>query len=94
MGFTVLGGIIGAMLVGLALGLFNGWVITKFVVPPFVATLAMLTIARGFTMLYTEGIPISNLGTGLEFIGSGWFLGIPIPVWISLVVVLVFVFYQ
>ena len=91
-GFTVLGGILGAMLVGLLLGLFNGWVITKFVVPPFVATLAMLTIARGMTMLYTKGIPISNLGPGLEFIGSGWFLGIPVPVWISLIVVLVFVF--
>lgn len=91
-GFTVLGGILGAMLVGLLLGLFNGWVITKFVVPPFVATLAMLTIARGLTMLYTEGIPISNLGPELEFIGSGWLLGIPVPVWISLAVVLVFVF--
>ena len=91
-GFTVLGGIIGAMLVGLLLGLFNGWVITKFVVPPFVATLAMLTIARGMTMLYTGGIPISNLGPELEFIGSGWLLGIPVPVWISLIVVVVFVF--
>lgn len=91
-GFTILGGILGAMLVGLLLGLFNGWVITRFVVPPFVATLAMLTIARGLTMLYTKGIPISNLGPGLEFIGSGWLLGIPVPVWISLTVVLVFVF--
>ena len=91
-GFTVLGGILGAMLVGLILGLFNGWVITKFVVPPFVATLAMLTIARGLTMLYTGGIPISNLGPALEFIGSGWLLGIPVPVWISLIVVLVFIF--
>ncbi len=91
-GFTVLGGILGAMIVGLMLGLFNGWVITKFVVPPFVATLAMLTIARGLTMLYTGGIPISNLGPALEFIGSGWLFGIPVPVWISLIVVLVFVF--
>ena len=43
-------------------------------------------------MLYTGGIPISNLGPALEFIGSGWLLGIPVPVWISLIVVLVFVF--
>lgn len=91
-GFTVLGGILAAMLVGLLLGLFNGWVITKFVVPSFVATLAMLTIARGMTMLYTGGIPISNLGPELEFIGSGWLIGIPVPVWISLIVVSVFVF--
>lgn len=91
-GFTVVGGILAAMLVGGILGLFNGWVITRFVVPPFVATLAMLTIARGLTMLYTKGIPISNLGPGLEYIGSGWLLGIPVPVWISLLVVLIFVF--
>jgi len=91
-GFTVLGAILAAMLMGMALGLFNGWVITKFAIPPFVATLAMLTIARGLTMLYTEGIPISNLGPKFEFIGSGWILGIPVPVWISLIMVLIVVF--
>lgn len=91
-GFTVLGAIIAAMLIGMLLGLFNGWVITKFAIPPFVATLAMLTIARGLTMLYTEGIPISNLGPNFEFIGSGWILGIPVPVWISLIMVLIVVF--
>ncbi len=91
-GFTVLGAILAAMIIGMLLGLFNGWVITKFAIPPFVATLAMLTIARGLTMLYTEGIPISNLGPKFEFIGSGWILGIPVPVWISLIMVLIVVF--
>lgn len=92
MGFTVLGSIMITLLVGLALGLFNGWVITKFSLPPFVATLAMLTMARGLTMLYTKGIPISNLGSSFEFIGSGWFMGIPVPVWISTFVVLIVLF--
>lgn len=91
-GFTILGTILVALLIGLGLGLFNGWVITKFSIPPFVATLAMLTIARGFTMLYTQGIPISNLGSNFEFIGSGWVLGIPVPVWISAFMVLIVVF--
>jgi ribose transport system permease protein len=91
-GFTVLGAVIAAALVGYLLGWFNGWVITKFTVPPFVATLAMLTIARGMSYLYTQGKPISNLGEGFEFIGSGWWLGIPVPVWISVGVVLIFVF--
>ena len=50
-GFTILGAVIGAILIGSLMGWFNGFVITKFKVPPFVATLAMLTIARGFTML-------------------------------------------
>lgn len=87
-GFTLLGAILGGLLVGGLLGWFNGWAITKFKVPPFVATLAMLTMARGFTMLWTQGFPINNLGTNFDYIGMGWFLGVPVPVWISLGVVL------
>lgn len=87
-GFTLLGGILAGILVGAALGAFNGMVITKFKVPPFVATLAMLTIARGFTMLWTKGYPISSLGKDFAYIGTGWFLGIPVLVWIAAVVVI------
>ena len=57
--------------------------ITRFKVPSFVATLAMLTIARGATMLWTGGFPITGLGENFAFIGTGWFLGIPMPVWIT-----------
>lgn len=87
-GFTVLGAIVIGLFVGTLMGLFNGWTITKFKVPPFVATLAMFTIARGLTMLWTKGFPISSLGTNFDFIGIGWFLGIPLPVWISGIVVI------
>ncbi len=86
-GFTLLGAIISGLTVGGGLGLFNGWMITRFNVPPFIATLAMLTIARGATMLYTGGFPISSLGENFGFIGTGWVLGIPVPVWISILVV-------
>jgi ribose transport system permease protein len=88
-GFTLLGAMLVSMLAGAALGWFNGWTITKFKVPPFVATLAMLTIARGLTMLWTKGFPISNLGDSFDYIGTGWFLGIPLPVWISGIVVII-----
>lgn len=87
-GFTVLGSIIIGLVVGTLMGLFNGWTITRFKVPPFVATLAMLTIARGLTMLWTKGFPISSLGENFAYLGTGWFLGIPLPVWISGVVVI------
>tara|TARA_R110002124_G_scaffold287193_1_gene471120 strand:+ start:25546 stop:26520 length:975 start_codon:yes stop_codon:yes gene_type:complete len=86
-GFTVLGAVLAGLLVGGGLGFINGYAITKFKVPPFVATLAMLTMARGFTMLWTKGHPISGLGETFGFLGTGWFLGIPMPVWISGVVV-------
>ena len=91
-GFTLLGSVIAALIVGSGLGFFNGWTITKFRVPPFVATLAMLTIARGLTFLWTKGFPISNLGTDFDYIGMGWFLGIPLPVWISCIIVAIAVF--
>ena len=91
-GFTLLGALLGGIIVGSLLGWFNGFVITKFKVPPFVGTLAMLTIARGLTMLWTQGHPISNLGASFATIGTGWLLGIPVPVWIAGVVVLLAVF--
>ncbi|MBS1600846.1 MAG: ribose ABC transporter permease [Bacteroidetes bacterium] len=88
-GFTIFGAIITGLLGGSLLGWFNGWAITKFKVPPFAATLAMLTIARGLTMLWTKGFPISNLGEKFASLGTGWFLGIPSPVWISGIIVFI-----
>lgn len=88
-GFTLLGAIVGGTLAGTFLGWFNGLTITRFKVPPFVATLAMLTITRGLTMLWTGGFPITGLGDNMAFIGTGWFLGIPMPVWISAFIVLI-----
>lgn len=88
-GFTMLGAVLCGLLAGALLGLFSGWTITKFAVPAFVATLAMLTIARGLTMLWTGGFPISALGSKFILIGTGWFLGIPVPVWISGVIVII-----
>ena len=88
-GFTILGATVGGLLVGSLLGFFNGWTITKFKVPPFVATLAMLTIARGLTMLWTKGFPITGLGEKFAYLGTGWFLGIPLPVWVSGIIVFI-----
>ncbi len=86
-GFTVFGVVIAGLLTGGAMGFINGYAITRFKVPPFVATLAMLTMARGFTMLWTKGHPITGLGDSFGFLGTGWFLGIPMPVWVSGIVV-------
>ncbi|WP_224784891.1 ABC transporter permease [Marinihelvus fidelis] len=89
--FTLAGAIVGAVVVGMVLGWFNGFVITKFRIPPFVATLGMLSIARGLTMLWTGGFPITGLGEGFGFIGTGTFMGIPMPVWIASLLVTAFV---
>jgi len=89
-GYTLLGATLAGLLVGSLLGYINGLAITRFKVPPFVATLAMLTMARGLTMLWTGGFPITGLGKTFGFIGTGWFWTIPMPVWLSAFVVILF----
>ena len=79
---TVSGAILAALVVGGGLGLFNGVAVTKLRLPPFVATLAMLSIARGFTFLWTGGYPITGMPRTLGFMGSGSWLGVPMQVWI------------
>jgi ribose transport system permease protein len=88
--FTVGGAIFSGILVGAVLGWFNGVVITRFRLQPFVATLGTLSIARGLTQLWTRGFPITGLGQIFGFIGTGHFLRIPMPVWISGGLVVVF----
>jgi len=69
-----------ALVAGLVLGSFNGLLIAKWRVPPFVATLGMLSMARGFTFIYTDGMPIPNIDKKFLVIGQGEVLGIPFPV--------------
>lgn len=88
--FTPFGAIVAGIFTGFALGWFNGFAITRFKLPPFVATLGMLSIARGLTMLWTGGFPVTSLGTAFGFIGAGIFLGVPMPVWISAGLVILF----
>lgn len=88
---TVAGAVVSGIVVGLLLGWFNGFVITRFRVPPFVATLGMLSIARGLTMLWTGGYPVTGLGEDFGYLGTGISLGVPMPVWISALLVAVFV---
>lgn len=89
--FTTSGSILIAIAVGAGLGWFNGMAITRFKLPPFVATLGMLSVARGLTMLWTGGFPINNLGDEFGYMGTGRLLGVPMPVWIAGSLVAVFV---
>jgi inositol transport system permease protein len=68
-----------AVLVGAALGLVSGLIITKYGVPSFIMTLAMMTIARGATFIYTGGFPIYNIGD-IAVLGKGSVLLVPIPI--------------
>ena len=81
---TTLGAIFAGLLVGSFLGWFNGLMITRVRIPPFVATLGMLSIARGMTMLWTKGFPITGLGEQFAVIGTGSVVLIAAPVRIAI----------
>jgi ribose transport system permease protein len=74
---------------GLFLGAINGLMIVKGSIPPFVATLSMLAIARGLTLVYTEGRPIAGLDERFIYWGTGQVLGIPLPVIIMIIIAVV-----
>lgn len=89
--FNPSGAIVAGLLVGAAAGWINGFAITRFSLPPFVATLGMLSIARGLTMLWTGGFPVTGLGDSFGHLGTGTFIGMPVPVWIMLALTGIFV---
>jgi ribose transport system permease protein len=78
-----------ALAAGMAAGLINGLLIVKGKMPPFVATLAAMAVARGLTLVYTEGRPIAGIDEAFINIGTGTVLGIPTPVIIMFAVFLI-----
>lgn len=82
------------LLVGAFFGAVNGVIITKGKVPDFIATLGMLSLAKGLSLLLTDGMPVPDFKLAVvevpqEIIslGSGQFFWIPAPLIIALFVV-------
>lgn len=80
--------IVAALAVGAFCGFLSGFTIATFRIPPFIATLGMMTIARGAALIYSER-PVSGLKESYNYIGQGHFLGVPVPIIIFLGVALV-----
>jgi ribose/xylose/arabinose/galactoside ABC-type transport system permease subunit len=76
------------LFVGLTCGFINGFIIAWNKIAPFIVTLAMMTIARGLALVYTNGRPVIELSDIYNKIGSGYIIGIPIPVIIFILIVL------
>jgi ribose/xylose/arabinose/galactoside ABC-type transport system permease subunit len=66
-----------AMLVAIAVGLLNGFLVTKRQVSPFLATLATMILLQGFRFAYTQGAPSGNVPPLLRVLGSGKLYGVP-----------------
>ena len=78
-----------ALFIGACLGLLNGVVITKGKVTPFVVTVGMMSIVRGLALIYSKGDPISGCGSSFRCIGAGYVFGIPIPIIIFIITVII-----
>ena len=87
--FPVVLAFVAGIVVGGLAGAVSGAVVARFNVPAFVATLGMLSAARGLTLLYTDGRPIPSLTDAFRWIGTGDVLGVPMPVVIFAAVFLV-----
>lgn len=75
------------VVLGTLLGLFNGVVIAKTGIPPFIVTLAMMQIARGAAYVYTGGMPVRTLEPGFNILGIGYLGPIPLPIIYTIVLV-------
>lgn len=80
-----------AFTLGALFGLLNGLIIAYTNMPPFVVTLATQNIARGIVNVYANGQPISARNPVFNFLGVGYFLGIPLPVIYSFVLLAVMI---
>ena len=76
------------VLIGIIFGLFNGFVISKTTIPPFIVTLATMNIARGLAGVYTGGSPVRVVTKEWQWIGAGYVFGVPVPV---IIMILVFI---
>lgn len=90
-GYPPIVAVVAALLVGVLIGMSTGFIISKGRLQPFIVTLAMMTIFRGATLVFTDGKPIS---AGYELnaekfsaIGNGYTFGVPNPILIMILVV-------
>jgi len=77
------------LVVGTACGLTNGLLVTWGRLPPFIATLGMMSVARGAALMLAEGRPVSGFDEAFRLLSTGRILGIPAPVFITIAVYLV-----
>jgi ribose transport system permease protein len=85
-GWPIWGAILITLGIGLVIGAFHGFGITKLGLPPFIMTLATLTALRGIGLLITNGATISITNTDFTGFSRGDFLGVPNLFWMVLVV--------
>jgi ribose transport system permease protein len=80
LGLPVPLGILGGTLVGAGAGLVNGLLVSVAGLNPFIATLGMLTVARGLSYIVTDAVAVFGTPDSFRLLGQGVLAGgIPIP---------------
>jgi len=74
---------------GLLVGALNAMLVLARHVPPFVATFAVFVLVQGVVIAWTKGAPSGNVPPGLNWIGTGDFIGVPAPAWIFALVAVI-----
>lgn len=84
--------VLAALCFGAALGLFNGYIVSHTTIPPFIVTLSTQIIIRGVSYILTGGQPAQCTNDAFNFMGTGSVFGLPIPVLIVTLVLIVLYF--
>ncbi|MFZ5992958.1 MAG: ABC transporter permease [Deinococcota bacterium] len=84
-GWPVLPSMAVALTLGVLAGAAQGWLVAYAGLPPFIVTLAGLTVFRGLTLVYTDGRPITGLPEAFLILGGGEWLGVPVPIWVMVI---------
>jgi ribose transport system permease protein len=79
-GFAIPVAMLVALVSGVICGAANGLLITAGRLPPFIATLGMMSVARGVALMLSDGRPISGYPAGFRLLATGHVLGLPVPV--------------
>lgn len=88
-GIGMIPAILVGLLLGTILGMLSGSLIAHGHLPPFIATLGIMGIARGAALLLTGGVPVFGLPPAFGYLGGGrWFNLLPVPVLLTIVLAL------
>jgi ribose transport system permease protein len=84
-GYPIWLGVLVGLAVGTLCGFFNGLMVTRLRIPPFVVTLGTLGIFRGLALIFSNGLPVHRIPPGFSFLGEGNLLGVPFVVWMLVI---------
>ena len=87
---SMLIGVAAAVMVGLAFGTLNGWLVSVIGIPPFVATLGTLGMAQGLSLIVSDGQSVVGIPHSVRDIYSATLLGIPVPIVMAIATYLAF----